>query len=98
MVDAMIVVFNMAVEHCAVRMQAQLVGRAVNVDPVAGVRLVLANAIPDLGMKNLRPSPRHASQSGVDQVLENRLDALFGQMLKPIDLDGGPPLEVQPRS
>ena len=52
------------------------VGRAVDVEPAAGVGLVLADLVADLGMEDLGPAAGQAAQAGVDQVLQNRADAL----------------------
>ena len=64
-IDAVIGVFQMAVEHRGVGAQAEFVGRAMNVEPVVGVGLVLANLVADFRMKNLRPAAGQAAQPGV---------------------------------
>ncbi len=70
-------------------------GRAVDVEPVLGVGLVFANVVAHLGMEDLGAAARHAAQAGIDQVLQDLAQRLFGQVLEPIDLDAGPALEVQ---
>ena len=71
MVDAMEGVFDVAVEHRAVGFQPQLVGRAMDVDPVAGVGLVLADPVAHFGMKDFGPAAGHAAQAGLDQLLQD---------------------------
>ena len=71
-VDPMIGVFQMAVEHRGVRAQAQPMGRAVDVDPAAGVGLVLADLVAHLGMENLGPAAGQAAQAGLDQFFQDR--------------------------
>ena len=61
-------VLDVAVEHRGVGSQAELVGRAVDVEPAAGVGLVLADLVADLGMEDLGPAAGQAAQAGVDHV------------------------------
>ena len=69
MIDAMERVFDVAVEHRGVGAQPEFVGRAVDVEPAAGVGLVLADLVADLGMKDLGPAAGQAAQAGVDHAL-----------------------------
>ena len=97
-VDAVIGVFDVAVEHRGVGAQAQLVGRAMDVEPVAGVGLVLADLVADLGMEDLGAAAGQAAQAGVDHLLEDRrgptcLVRSSNQLIS----TAGPGLEVQPR-
>ena len=64
MVDAVVIVLDVAVEHRAVRAQSEFVRRAVDVEPFGGVRLVLADPTAHVRMKDLRPAARHAAQTG----------------------------------
>ena len=75
MVDAVIGVFQVAVEHRGVGAQAQLMGRAMDVEPAAGVGLVLADLVAHVGMKDLGPAAGQAAQAGIDQFFEDRADA-----------------------
>ncbi len=52
-------------------LQAELVGRAVDFEPAAGVGLVLADLVADFGMENLRPAAGQAAEAGFDHVLEH---------------------------
>ena len=63
-VDAVVIVLDVAVEHRAVRAQAQFMGGAMDVEPFRGVGLVLANPVAHLRMKNLRAAARQAAQAG----------------------------------
>ena len=59
---------DMAVEHGGVRVQAQPVGRAVDVEPALGRRLGPADLLADLGMEDLGTAAGQAAQAGVDQL------------------------------
>ena len=73
-VDAVVRLLDVAVEHRAVRAQAELVGRAMDFEPAARVGLVLADLVADFGMKNLRPAAGQAAEAGVDHVFEHLAD------------------------
>jgi hypothetical protein len=60
-VDAMERVFHVPVKHRAVGLQAQMMRRTMNVEPLAGIGLVLAELAADLRMENLRPAAGHAA-------------------------------------
>ena len=62
MIDAVVVVFQMAVEHRGVRAQAELVGRAVDFDPAVGVGFVFADLVADLGMEDFRAAAGQAAE------------------------------------
>ena len=75
-VDAVVRLLDVAVEHRAVRAQAELVGRAVDFEPAAGVGLVLADLVADFGMEDLGPAAGQAAEAGFDHVFEHLADAL----------------------
>ena len=64
-IDAVLGVFDVAVEHGGVGAQAEFVGLAVDAQPGVGVGLVLADLVADLGMKDLGPAAGQAAQAGV---------------------------------
>ena len=65
MIDAVIGVFQMAVEHGGVAAQAKFVGGAVDVEPVMGVGFVFADLVADFGMKDFRSAAGQAAEAGV---------------------------------
>ena len=67
---------DVAVEHRGVRVQAEPVGRPVDVEPGLGRRLGAADLLADLGVEDLGPAARQAPQAGVDQPLEDLADRL----------------------
>ena len=69
----------------------------MDVEPRLPIGLVLADPTPDLLVENLRPATGHAAQPRVDQLLEHPLDRFLADVSKPIDLDTGPRLDVNPR-
>lgn len=93
-VDAVLGLFDMAVEHRGVGAQAQLVSGAVDFEPVAAVRFVLADLGADVGMKNLRATAGHAAEARVDQLLQDPAIRLLGDVTEPVDFDSGPRLDV----
>ncbi len=94
-VDAVVGLLDVAVEHRAVGAEAQLVGRAVDFEPAAGVGLVFADLVADLGMEDFGAAAGQAAEAGFDHVFEHLADGFFGQPAEPIDFDGRPGLEVQ---
>ncbi len=72
-VDAVVRLFDVAVEHRAVALEPELVGRAMDVEPVPRVGLVLADLVADLGVENLGPAAGQAAQARIDHVLENAI-------------------------
>ena len=84
----------MTIEHRAVGLKTDLMGRLVNFNPLGRIGLVLTNLISDLRMEDFSSSARHASKPGFPQIAQDFLKALFGQKLKPVDLDGSPTLEM----
>jgi len=54
MVDAMLRFFDVPVQHRRIAAQTEFVRLAMNLQPVGRVRLVLADFIADVGMKDLR--------------------------------------------
>ena len=87
--------FDVPVQHRRVGPQPELVGFAMNVQPVLRVGLVLADPVADFGMKNLGPAAGHAPKAGADHLLEHPARRLFGEEAEPVDFDAGPGLDVQ---
>ena len=96
-VDAVPRLLDVAVEHGRVGAQAELVGLAVDADPVVGVGLVLADLVAHLGMEDLRAAAGQAAQAGVLELGQQVARRPAGQPGEPVPLDGGVRLEVQPR-
>jgi len=87
LVDAVVGVFQMAVEHRGVRAEPEFVGRAMDFQPTGGVGLVLANLIADLGMKDFRPAAGQAAEAGVAQFRQHFADGAAGQVCEPVQFD-----------
>ena len=49
----------------------------MDVEPAAGVGLVLADLVADLGMEDLRPAAGQAAEPGLDHVLEHARERLL---------------------
>src|ERR1039458_4893983 len=74
-VDAVLVVFDMAVEHGGVRFQPDLVGKASGIEPLIAVNLVIANNVPHAIGKNFSAAAGqriHARLFHFFQRLEDR--------------------------
>src|SRR5690606_13905559 len=75
----------------------QFVGRAVDFKPPPRVGLVLANLVTHLGVEDFGAAAGETPQPGLDHVLEHPADRLFGEAAEPVDLHGGPGLEMERR-
>src|ERR1017187_2816841 len=73
-VGAGLIVFDVAVEHGAVRPKAKLVGGARGLEPFVAVDLVIANDEANAIVENLGPAPRHRIHAGVAQPLQRLAD------------------------
>ena len=58
MVDAVVRLFNMAIEHRAVACKAERVGGAMNLEPLSGIGLVFTDSVADFRVKYLRSAAR----------------------------------------
>ena len=94
-VDAVVGLFDVAVEHRAVGAEAELVGGAVDFEPAAGVGFVFADLVADFGMEDFRPAAGQAAEAGLDHVFEDVADVFVGEAAEPVDFDGRPGFEVQ---
>ena len=72
-VDPMLGAVDVAVEHGGVGVQAEPVGRAVDVEPALGRGLGAADLLADFGMEDLGAAAGQAAEAGVDQLLEHLL-------------------------
>ena len=97
MVDAMVIVLDVTVEHGAIRAQTEFMGRAMDLEPFGGVRLVLADPVADVRVKDLGTSAGQAAQPRGEQLLEDRAHAASGEMLEPVDFHGRPGFQMQGR-
>ena len=96
-VDAVLGLLDVAVEHGGVGAQAELVGLAVDAEPGVGVGLVLADLVADLGVEDLRAAAGQAAQAGVLELGQDVARRPAGQPCEPVPLDGRVRLQVQPR-
>ena len=97
MVDAMLDAFDMPVKHRGVRFQPQPVGGAMHREPRPGVGLAGADSRADFGVENFRPAARHAPHARRDHLFQHRFHRPLRDFREPIDLDGRPRLQMQPR-
>ena len=86
-VDAMLGVFDVAVEHGGVGAQAEFVGLAVDAQPGVGVGLVLADLVADLGMEDLRPAAGQAAQARLLELGQQVARRPAGQPGEPVPFD-----------
>lgn len=96
-IDAVVGIFNMSVEHGAIGAQTDLVSGAMDLEPSEGIGFVLANLIANFGMEDLSSSSGHASETGIFEVFENPLKRFLGLKTKPIDFYRSPCLQVDLR-
>ena len=94
MIDAVLVVLDVAVEHGGIRLQPDFVGSARDLEPVVAVDFVIADDMPDAIGENLSSAAGHGIESRLfefDQYLARRHFADLGEEG---DLDHGERLEV----
>ena len=94
-VDLVLGPLDVAVEHGAVALDAHAVGDAVDLDPLAGVELAVADDLAHLGVEDLGAAARQRAQAGVAQAPQHLLDRQLLALGEPADLDGGEGLEVR---
>ena len=73
-VHAVNIGFDMAVKHGGVRVQSQLVSRAMDFEPGVGADLVVADDAPHRGGKNLRAAARQRPEAGLLEAFEDGAD------------------------
>ena len=95
MIDPVPRFLDVTVQHRGVGSQAQLVSVAMDVQPPLRVRLVLADPLSHFRMEDLRPTPGHAPQSRLPQLLQHPAHGLLRLEREPVDLDPRPRLNVQ---
>jgi hypothetical protein len=71
MVDPMVRLFDVSVQHRAVGFEPDFVSRLMDLDPLVGICFVFANLASDFGVEDFRSATRHASQPGLAQIIEN---------------------------
>src|SRR4051794_4801407 len=89
--------FDVPVEHGGIRAEAELVGLAMNLNPAVGVGLVLAELVPDFGMKDFRSAAGKTAEAGVLELGEDVGRRSAGEPREPVPLDGGVSLQVKAR-
>ena len=97
MVGAVEGVLDVSVEHCGIAPQAERVGRAMDVEPLLRVGLVLAYLVAHFGMKDLGAAAGQAAEARVLHLHEDVADRTLGEMAKPVDLDRRPGLQMERR-
>ena len=94
-VGAMEAVLDVAVEHRGVAPETEFVCGAVDLEPLLGVGLVLADLVADLGVENLGPTAGEAAKPGLFELHEDVADASLREVTEPVDLDRRPGLEME---
>ena len=97
MINAVLCLLDVSVQHRGVRAQAQLMSRPVNVDPAGRVGFVFADLFANRLVEDLRPAARQAAEPRLSHLLQRPLVGLLGQMGEPVDFDSGPGLDVNLR-
>ena len=93
-IDAVGVVFNVAVEHGRIRFEAQLVRRARGFEPLFAVNLVVADDGADARGEDLRAAAGHGVHTRLAQLEEGFFDAELGAASQKRDLHHGEGLDV----
>ncbi len=96
-VHAVFVILNMAVEHGGVGAQADLVGHAGGLQPLAAVNLVIADNVAHALGKNLRSTTGHGLHPGFLQLHKRVADAQLGDLGQKGNLHHGERLQVHLR-
>src|SRR5579883_1695644 len=86
MIDAMMRLFDMAVEHGGVGAQTELVCLAVDAKPSAGVGLVFADFVAYFWMENLRAAAGQTAKSGFLELRQQVASRPARQPREPIPL------------
>ena len=96
-VDAVLFVLDVAVEHGAVRLEAQVVRRARHLDPLVGRDLVVADNAPHPFAEDLGAASGERVHAGLDQP-RDRFGVGGPRSLRQVgDLHHGQRLQVHPR-
>ncbi len=95
MIDAVMRVFDVPVEHGAVATQADLVSGFVYLEPLISVGFVLTDLIAYFGMKDLGAATGQAAQASISQVLQDLFGALLRQNSNQLNLYRRPGLQLQ---
>jgi hypothetical protein len=76
-VDTMVSLFDMAIEHCAVGLEPDLVSRLMDLDPLGRIGFVLADLVSNLGMEYFGSTTGHAPEPRVSKIAKDFLQTLF---------------------
>ena len=85
---------DVAVEHGAVALDPHAVGDAVDLDPLVGVQLAVADDLPHFRMEDLGAAAGERAEPRVPQPAQHLLDGELLALGEPADLDGGEGLQV----
>ena len=94
MVDPVLGLVDVTVEHRGIGVKTQPVGRPMDVEPALGRRLGAADLLANFGMEDLGAAAGQAAEAGSIELSENILDGPAGDLAKPLDLDGRIRLDV----
>ncbi len=93
-IDAVRIVFNVAVEHGRIRFEAQLVRRARGFKPLIAVDFVIADDRPHARGEYLRAAAGHGVHARLAQLEKGFFDAQLGAAGQKRDLHHGEGLNV----
>ena len=96
-IDAVLFIFNVTVEHGAVGMQAEFVSDPRGLQPFGAVDFVIADDAPHALAEDFRAAARHRIHAGVPQPLQRFANAEFGAAGQKGNLHHGESLQVHLR-
>src|ERR1700739_3970676 len=97
MIDAVLVIFDVPVEHGRIRLQADLVGEPGGIEPLVAVDLVVTNDVTDAVSENFSAAAGKRIDSGGFQLLQRFADGKLSPLRQISDLDHGERLQMHLR-
>src|SRR5664279_3122113 len=97
MIDSVLVVLDVAVEHGGVRLQADFMRRACELEPVVSVDFVVADDVPDAVGKNLGAAAGHGVESRFLEFDQHLARGHLANLREEGDLNHGERLEMHLR-
>ena len=97
MIDAILIVLDVAVEHGAVRLQPQLVRLARGIEPLVAIDLVIADDAADALVEDFGAAAGHGIHAGVAQTLQRLANRDLGALREVADLHHGEGLQMHLR-
>ena len=98
MVDSMLCLLHVAVQHGCVGAQTKLMSRTMHVEPDITVGFVFTDLTSHFFVKDLCTTTGHAAEAGFHHLLKYPLDRLLGDEAEPTDFDRSPGLDMNLRT